>query len=144
MRLPSSAGGGGLRLNLTPLIDVIFNLIIFFLAAAHFARNEPTEAVDLPLAAPRDAAAEPPKRVTVTVLPGDAAGPRFLLSGREEPRAVVEAAIAAGKAEAGDEPFEVRFRADRSVPFGEVEPLLVAAAKAGVADVKFAIAPRGD
>ena len=49
MKIPSAVDrSGGLRPNLTPLIDVIFNLIIFFLATSHFARSEPTETVDLP------------------------------------------------------------------------------------------------
>jgi biopolymer transport protein ExbD len=139
VRIPSAAAQrGGLRLNLTPLVDVIFNLIIFFLAAAHFARNEPVVDVDLPSATPRDSELESPRRLTVTV----AAGPTFLLGTEEQPRDVIEAMIATQAKGNSDRPLELRIRADRSVPFGEVEPLLVAAAKAGVSDVKFAIAPR--
>lgn len=140
MRVPSVATQRqGLRLNLTPLIDVIFNLIIFFLAASHFARNEPVEAVELPTATPREIEAESPRRISITITPG----PRFVVGAQEQPREVVEAMIAA---EAGGEdarPLEVRIRSDRTVPFGEVEPLLIAAAKAGVSDVKFAVTPRG-
>jgi biopolymer transport protein ExbD len=128
---------GHLRLNLTPLIDVIFNLIIFFLAAAHFARNEPVEAVELPAATPRPVEAESPRRFMVTVAPG----PRFLVSGQEHPRVVIEAMISSEASER-TRPMELRIRADRSVAFGEIEPLLVAAATAGIRDVKFAVTPR--
>lgn len=139
MRVPSVATRrGGLRLNLTPLIDVIFNLIIFFLAASHFARNEPVEPVELPTATPRDTENEPPRRVSITIAPG----PRFLISGQEQERAVVEAMIAAEAGATNKGPLEVRIRSDHTVPFGEVEPLLIAAAKAGVSDVKFAVTPR--
>ncbi|HEX6986145.1 MAG TPA: hypothetical protein VF170_12265, partial [Planctomycetaceae bacterium] len=84
---------------------------------------------------------ESPRRLTVTVAPGPpGAGPRLLVGGREQPRAVVEAMI---QTQGGDDgpPLELRIRSDRTVPFGEIEPLLVAAAKAGVRDVKFAVVP---
>ncbi len=138
MRIPSAVSrGGALRLNLTPLIDVIFNLIIFFLATSHFARSEPTSPVDLPAATPRDAEAESPRRLTVTVAPG----PQYLVGSREQPRAVIEAMIETQARDDGP-PLELRIRGDRAVPFGEVEPLLTAAAKSGVTDVKFSIVPR--
>ncbi|MGC1272283.1 MAG: biopolymer transporter ExbD [Planctomycetaceae bacterium] len=135
MRVPSATSrSGAQRVNLTPLIDVIFNLIIFFLATSHFARSEPTESVDLPEATPRQNDAESPRRLTVTI----AAGPRFLVGGQEQPRQVVEAMIETQGQDDGP-PLELRIRSDRGVPFGEVEPLLTAAAKAAVTDVKFAV-----
>lgn len=140
MRVPSATSkGGALRLNLTPLIDVIFNLIIFFLATSHFARSEPTESVDLPEATPRQHELESPRRLTVTI----AAGPRFLVAGQEQPRNVVEAMITTQGDDKGP-PLELRIRSDRTIPFGDVEPLLIAAAEGGVTDVKFAVIQRGD
>lgn len=124
---------------MTPLIDVIFNLIIFFLATSHFARSEPTESVNLPEAMPRDNAVESPRRLTVTI----AAGPRFLVGGEQQPRQVVEAMIETQGTSHGH-PLELRVRSDRSIPYGEVEPLLTAAARAGVTDVKFAVVATSD
>lgn len=140
MRLPSaSTQRQSLRLNLTPLIDVIFNLIIFFLAAAHFARSQPAEPVDLPIANPRENSKESPRRMTVTVAPG----PRFLVAGQEYPQATVEAMINAEATGPDDQDaaLELRIRADRTVPFGQIEPLMIAAAKAGVTNVKFPVIP---
>jgi len=138
VRIPSAASQrGGLRLNLTPLIDVIFNLIIFFLAAAHFARNEPVTDVELPAAKPRDVETESPRRLTVTV----AVGPTFSVGAEEQPRDVIEAMIATQANDKAGRPLELRIRSDRAVPFGEIEPLLVAAARSGVQDVKFAVEP---
>lgn len=135
--MPSSTSNrGAQRVNLTPLIDVIFNLIIFFLATSHFARSEPTESVELPEATPRQNDAESPRRLTVTI----AAGPRFLVAGQEQPRQVVEAMIEAQGNDKGP-PLELRLRSDRGIPFGEVEPLLTAAARAAVTDIKFAVTP---
>ena len=68
-RAGSSTRSSSLRLNLTPLIDVIFNLIIFFLAASHFARSEPTETIELPVAKQSSRTAEPPHRLMITVAP---------------------------------------------------------------------------
>ncbi|MBM4074764.1 MAG: biopolymer transporter ExbD, partial [Planctomycetes bacterium] len=45
MRLPSTQIQRGLTFNITPLIDVVFLLIIFFLVASHFIRNETLEPV---------------------------------------------------------------------------------------------------
>jgi biopolymer transport protein ExbD len=126
-----------MRLNLTPLIDVIFNLIIFFLAAAHFARNEPVTDVDLPAATSREIETVSPRRLTITV----AVGPRFSVGAEEQPRDVIEAMISTQANDKADRPLELRIRADRNVPFGEIEPLLVAAARSGVQDVKFAVEP---
>jgi len=128
-----------MRLNLTPLIDVIFNLIIFFLAAAHFARNEPVSDVELPSATPRDFETESPRRLTVTV----AVGPTFSIGAEEQPREVIEAMVETQAKDKAGRALELRIRADRAVPFGEIEPLLVTAAGAGVQDVKFAVTPLG-
>ena len=40
MKIPGRSRGGSLKFNITPMIDVVFNLIIFFLVASHYARSE--------------------------------------------------------------------------------------------------------
>ncbi|MCA9048548.1 MAG: biopolymer transporter ExbD, partial [Planctomycetaceae bacterium] len=40
VRIPSKVSRSELQFNITPLIDVVFLLIIFFLVASHFARSE--------------------------------------------------------------------------------------------------------
>src|SRR5438552_1694108 len=72
MRLPTRGRSGGLKFNLTPMIDVVFNLIIFFLAASHLARSEALEPVKLPEASTgRPEAAELHGRLTVTITPDE-------------------------------------------------------------------------
>jgi len=51
----------------------------------------------------------------------------------------IELAEASGAASRGS--LEVRIRADRSVPYQIVEPLMLACAKAGIADLTFAVTP---
>ncbi len=56
------------RFNITPMIDVVFLLIIFFLVASYFVRSEQSREVSLPEASkgkPDDFSAQ--KRLTITV-----------------------------------------------------------------------------
>ena len=50
MRLPNYQGSRGVSINLTPMIDVTFLLIIFFLVSSHMAKQENFLPIDLPLA----------------------------------------------------------------------------------------------
>ena len=122
-----------LRFSMTPLIDVTFLLVTFFLAASQLVRIDAGERVELPaatLASRAEAAA--PNRVTVTV----AADGTLRVAGVVCGRAFVAALI---RQSAADPDPEVRLRCDKAAPFSEVEPLLVACAAAGVRDVKFAV-----
>ena len=40
MRIPRSQSRSGFGFNMTPMIDVVFQLIIFFLVASHLTRTE--------------------------------------------------------------------------------------------------------
>jgi biopolymer transport protein ExbD len=140
MRLPQRARGGGLKFNLTPLIDVVFNLIIFFLAASHLARSELAADIDLPLAGTGGPErAEVSRRMTVTLL----ADGTLNVGVRELALPQVEQLIAAGRTGDSDRPvdFELRIRADRRAPYSQIEPLLLACARSGVTKVRFAVLP---
>ena len=50
MRLPHYPRQRAIQLNMTPLIDVVFLLIIFFLVSSHLARQETQVELDLPTA----------------------------------------------------------------------------------------------
>ena len=134
MRIPTRPRGSGLRFNITPLIDVVFNLIIFFLVASHFVRSEKAEAVDLPDATQVEDEDEQSRNLVVTIT----AQEQLQVRGQSVQFAQVEQMILAGRAEHG-ESFEVRIRADRSVPYRVVEPILLASVRAGVGQLKFAV-----
>lgn len=138
MRIPSVNRGRGLRFNLTPMIDVVFNLIIFFLAASHFARSEVAEDVRLPTAGgARVDADDSSQRVTATVLSDG----RLLLGTREGALPQFETMLARGVADHGVTAVEVRIRTDERAPYGQIEPLLLACARQGVTKVRFAVLP---
>ena len=48
MRAPKSTRSRGLGFNMTPMIDITFLLVIFFLVASHWSRQEVDLAVNLP------------------------------------------------------------------------------------------------
>lgn len=135
MRIPTRNYHQTLRFNLTPLIDIVFLLIIFFLVASHFVRNENVEAVELPSATQHKTDVdESPRRLVVTIT----ADRQMHVAGKPVDLLAVEQMIVAGH-EADSNRFEVRIRGDRSVPYELVKPIMTACARAGVTDVKFAV-----
>jgi biopolymer transport protein ExbD len=138
MKIPTRAMGPGLKFNLTPMIDVVFNLIIFFLVASHFARSEALEQVDLPAAAGARNDADPALvRVAITV---DRAG-SLLVGGQNVGLPELKRELAAAAAQARPADVEVRLRVDRGVPWSQLGPVLSECAAAGLTRVRFAAIP---
>ena len=124
--------------NMTPLIDVVFLLIIFFLVSSHLAQQETQLELDLPVAS--SGHQETPgstARVTINVLPDG----RLLLGGDEVALTELRSRLQVERQEtAGD--LEVRLRADRHLAYRHVEPVLMACAQAKIWNVSFAVFPR--
>ncbi|MCH7686619.1 MAG: biopolymer transporter ExbD [Planctomycetes bacterium] len=139
MKVPTRKREHGLQFNITPLIDVVFLLIIFFLVASHFVRAENKESVDLPKATQTDdQAEESPNRLVVTVT----ADRQLHVGGNVVGFDELEQRISAGgAADNGEERnrFEVRIRGDQTVPYSVIEPIILACARAGVTRVKFSV-----
>ena len=140
MRLPSLYRRQPLRFNMTPMIDVVFLLIIFFLVSSHLARQEMQVELDLPNA---DTGQEPNEtarpRVTINVM----ADGRVLLAGRPITAHELGRRLAVERRQSGDD-LEVRIRGHRSVPYKIVEPILLSCARASVWNVTFAVVKRED
>ena len=138
MRIPIRARRLGVALNLTPLIDIVFLLVIFFLVASHAARTESAEPVELPLASEvDDGQAEVPRRLVVTVT----ADQVLHVGGRIVTLDQVADLLAEAETEKQDAAYEVRIRGDRRVPFHVVEPLMIACAQAGITRIGYAVLP---
>lgn len=122
-------------MNMTPMIDVVFLLIIFFLVSSHLAQQETQLELALPAASTGGESADGgTERVTINLK----ADGTVLLGASEASLAQLGSRLAHERQRA-DLPLEVRIRADATIPFGEVKPALVACAKAGVWDVSFAV-----
>ena len=144
MRLPTQfSQRTPLRFNITPLIDVVFLLIIFFLVASHFVRSEQAEPVELPLATGGDVDNEQaPYRLTVTIGPDGS----LFVNGEPQTEAEVKLRIEelgpAAKA-AGVAP-EVRLRGHKDGQYGEMRKLIEHCAAQDIRSIRFAVTRPGE
>jgi biopolymer transport protein ExbD len=139
MRAPSNLSRGSLGFNMTPMIDVVFLLIIFFLVSSHLARQETQLELDLPEASTGEATREDDaRRVVVNVLPDERPDERIQVGGRRIAPGQLTELIRYESSQA-DGRLEVRIRSDRRVPYRSIEPILLACQRGGVWNVTFAV-----
>lgn len=115
-------------LDLTPMIDVVFLLLIFFLLTSVFAR--PMLPLTLPEAASADMAQEPEVSITIHA---DAS----LLVDNEPVSQEDLSALLLAKFEGKERPA-LSLRADRGVSFGQVVAIMDLAKGAGAVDISVA------
>lgn len=122
-------------MNMTPMIDVVFLLIVFFLVSSHLAQQETQLELDLPQAATgSEANNTETERITINLKPDGT-----LLLGADVAPTDQLARRLTHEREQATARLEVRIRADHTIAFGNVKPILVACAKAGIWDVTFAV-----
>ena len=136
MRIPNYRLPPGVSINMTPMIDVTFLLIIFFLVSSHLAKQENNVRLDLPATQTGiDSELSNQHRTsTVHVLPDGS----YQMGGHTISIDGVRNAIAARHAETPGG-LRVRIRTDRSVPYSVISKLLKACTQAGTNDVVFAV-----
>jgi biopolymer transport protein ExbD len=140
MRPPQRPRAATVRVNMTPMIDVTFLLIIFFLLSSHLAQQENQLELNLPTAASgRQAADDRRPRLSVNV---GSDGNVMLGSSETTPEEMVRRLQIERERLGAD--LEVRVRADRSVPYKVVEPILLACAEAQIWNVTFAVFKKVD
>ena len=135
MRLPRLGSHRSVQFNVTPLIDVVFLLIIFFLVSSHLARQETQVEIALPTASSgREPTPTKFARVTINVLSDGTLllGSDFVVADEVGRRLEVE------RHQTSDD-LEVRIRADRQIAYRHIEPLLLACVQAQVWNVSFAV-----
>ena len=135
MRVPIRSGRAEVGFNMTPMIDVVFLLIIFFLVSSHLAQQESRLQLPLPRAESGvETVYDERPRVTVNVLDDG----NVLLAGRRVSVDELLQRLNHEVSRMGQE-LELRIRADRDVPYRFVGPVMFAAARAGVWQVNFAV-----
>ena len=113
---------------MTPLIDVVFLLIIFFLVSSQLARQEANIELELPEASTGSAPPEvESRRITINVR-GDGS---MSIGGVDIPIVNLKG-----------EDVEVRIRASRDLPYSEAEKLMLACARQGIWNVTYAVYQR--
>lgn len=120
--------------NVTPLIDVVMLLIIFFLVSSHFVRSESLEEIELPEATHSEEQPKVPRRLVVTIT----AEGSMHVGGRTVNITEIERMLVAGSDETGDD-LEVHIRADRSVPYRVVQPIIMSCVRTGITRFQFPV-----
>jgi biopolymer transport protein ExbD len=136
-----SKGSGNVQFNMTPMIDIVFNLIIFFMLVSQFSEQEKEEMTLPP--AKTAAIRDETKGVNVTINLVDPDRPKVMIFGnefeprlgsREHPSELENWLIAtAGKSdEAGGKALNIILRADEGIPYEAVATVMLAAGKAKI------------
>jgi len=119
---------------MTPMIDVVFLLIIFFLVSSHLARQESRVPLDLPTAASHLPFDTQPATLTIHVL---ATGEWNVAGEIVDPQRL--ALIFTQQQQKHGAGAIIRIRTDGLAPYRRVEPILRAAAIAGLANISLAV-----
>ncbi len=144
MRIPLRNRSRSLRFNITPLIDIVFLLIIFFLVASHFTRSDTVEAVELATAKNTDPnKQESPRKLVITITPDE----QYHVAGKIVSMQQIEIILmtrndnvdSSNALPVGEDQYEVRIRTDKHVPYRLVEPIILACARAGISNIKFPV-----
>ena len=134
MRIPLSLRSGEVGFNMTPMIDVVFLLIIFFLVSSHLAKQEAQMELPLPVADSGEKSTDDARRLTLNVM----ADGSMLLAGRHIDRHELRQRLTAARDEHGKD-VEIRIRADRNVPYSAVSPIMFSCARSGIWKVTFGV-----
>ena len=140
MHVPQHKSNRRYGFNMTPMIDVVFLLIIFFLVSSHLAKQETQMELELPTATSGDEDIEQDiPRVTINVQ----ADGTLWLTGRLIKRDQVIQKIQSIASKHPKGKLEVRIRGSKSAPYSSVEPIMLACTKAGVWNVVYAVYEKG-
>jgi len=135
VRVPTNLKPGQAEFNMTPMIDVVFLLIIFFLVSSHLAKQEAQMPLPLPAAESRQ---EMTDEDTSSVVVNVQLDGKIILGGHAIDADALKQRLE-GEMQRRNEEFELRIRCDRDTPYANVRPIMLAAAEAGVWDVAFSV-----
>lgn len=120
---------------MTPMIDIVFLLIIFFLVSSHLAKQESTLELQLPVASTgADDLDQQTPRITINVK----ADGTLWLAGRPIGAEQLADNFQLARKKEGDD-LEVRIRGSRTAPYSSVEPIMLACTKAQIWNVTYAV-----
>lgn len=125
------------RVQMAPMIDMVFLLIIFFMTASHLSANKSKD-LDIPVATHGVLPKERSDRWTVNVTAEGA-----IFSGQKPVTVEVLQKMVAKRLEQDPE-LKVYLRADKTTPHREVKAVMTAMAEAGVGDFIFGVFSPGD
>jgi biopolymer transport protein ExbD len=124
------------HVNVTPLIDVVMCLIIFFLLCGQFARDE-AKRVALPIAGLGEEI-DKDNQLLVNVLARPEPTPPEIFAGAKPVSMDTLSAFLRDEQSRNPE-LKVMIRADQQLTYSYISPILVACAQANIKSVNFAI-----
>jgi biopolymer transport protein ExbD len=131
--------------DMTPMIDMVFLLLVFFMCAATMSKVDFIPEIRLPVAPKSEVPEDLRNRGTINILPegfvidtGEAVSDErpFLVYGDLVGEEGLKKRVEARRGETGD--FRVYMRVDRDVEFERVRRAIAACAEVGVFDIVFA------
>jgi len=132
-----STGAGGVSFNMTPMIDIVFNLLIFFILTSQFTQLE-IEQVNLPVSfAAKTKQVSEYRNVVINLVDPDA--PKCVVLGQQVDYLVREddnelsAMLKDFKESLGEgKPLNVILRADEMIPYEAVASVMLGVARARI------------
>jgi biopolymer transport protein ExbD len=134
MRLRKARRTYGCEINMAPMIDIVFQLIIFFMIATQFVRME-VEELTLPEARTTRAKQEMAGGTLIVNVCQDG---RTVVGGQDQSDDTLQVLLADARKDRPVEEVSVLVRGDRSAPWKSVAAVLRACASCGIAQVRVA------
>ena len=138
MKAPVDNQTKRVSMNLTPMIDVVFLLIIFFVVSNTMMQNDVSHPVELPAA---ESGRETGNKETGKIILNIDADGSLFFGARGVTRDEFKTALLNEKSRS-QKPLEIRIRLDRSVRWRIVEPILILCAETGIGSVSFSVIPK--
>ena len=135
MQLRKTKRTYGCEINIAPLIDVVFLLIIFFMTVSQITRVE-AEDLTLPEARQGEAPKETPAGRFIVNVHQDG---RIVVAGRTRSIASLQDMLAGELAERSADEITVLVRGDRDTPWERVSEIMRACAAQGIGRVRVAV-----
>lgn len=139
MRIPVRSNRR-LGINLTPMIDVVFQLIIFFLVSSHMARQETSMPLPLPEADTGETI-DDQEQAHLTINLTEDGG--LNVGGKAIDPSQLAALLDEAVAVKG-EGVEIRIRASREMPYRFAESLMLECTKHKIWNVTYSVYRRGE
>jgi biopolymer transport protein ExbD len=135
MRSPDYLHPKKITLNLTPMIDVVFLLIIFFLVSSNLIQQDILIDVDLPSASNIDRITDSAaKKITINI----PASGSIYIGATPTNFNQLKPIFNKHHADWGKD-AELRIRTNKNIPYGEIESILLLAAETEIWNVSFVV-----
>jgi len=136
MKFKIPTEGGDDEINMAPMIDMVFLLLIFFMVASHLSSMERVP-VPLPVADKAKVPEEARDRQLVSILALDETGEEAYIFMNLKKVGLEEFGPEIIRLREADENLQVYLRADRRVKHKHIKAVMEACAQAGIADIIF-------